>query len=163
MPAALDNMARPPRGAAARAMSNPQLNRLLRGGGLTSFHVGASSVGRDVAREASVFNGERFAFSADVKDNHNFEKKENREESGGEKRTKGDSDSESDDDGPHFNSDGIHAKSSDAGALRTLPLARATLLTPSLLCRRRRQEEREEEEEEARPERQKQKREARRF
>lgn len=101
-------------------MSNSQLNRLLRGGGLTSFHVGAGSVGRDVARETPMFNGERFTFSAgpDVKEKHNFEKKENREESSKKRKKGDDSDSDSDGGGPHFNSDGIHAKASDAGVLQ---------------------------------------------
>ena len=117
-------------------MSNPALTRLLRGG-LSDFHVGRDSAAAVAARgnPHPLFAGEVYAgrFSAKTEEkgynsSHNFEKKENREEKGGkkdgkgEKRKKGDdSDDDSDDDGPHFKSDGIHAKGSDAGTLRSSP------------------------------------------
>lgn len=86
-------------------MSNPALNRMLRGGGLTSFHVGNLPSGRGDPHR--LFAGEvvHSTFSAteykkDMKDKkeHDFSKKEHREE----KKKKSDSDSESDgeDDGP---------------------------------------------------------------
>ena len=108
-------------------MSNPGLNRLLRTGGLTNFHVSRDGASAVAARgnPHTMFSGERYVgrFSAKTEDKsynsaHNFEKKENREKGGkGEKRKKDDdSDSDSDDggDGPHFKSDGIHKKGSDA-------------------------------------------------
>lgn len=89
-------------------MSNAPLNRLLRGGGLTSFHVGAGSVGRDVARETPMFNGERFTFSngSDVSEKQDFSKKENREESGSKKLKESDAHSDSDSDGGDADGDG---------------------------------------------------------
>jgi len=97
-------------------MSNRSLDRLLRGGGLTEFHVVAAGR-RSRDSGPPVFNGERFEFSASAKSEykkeykkeHEFAKKENREE-GGEKRKKGGDDSsdhsDSDDDGPHFKGKG---------------------------------------------------------
>ena len=88
-------------------MSNPALNRMLRGGGLTNFHVGNAPSGRGDPHR--LFAGEvvHSTFSAteykkDMKDakDHDFSKKEHREE---KKKKKSDSDSESDgegDDGP---------------------------------------------------------------
>jgi len=99
-------------------MSNPGLNRLLRGGGLTEFHVVAA--GRRQSGPPT-FNGERFEFSAaktEYKKEHDFSKKDNREEKGEKKRKKegkeGDDSSSDDEDGPHFKSSGIHKKGSDA-------------------------------------------------
>lgn len=98
-------------------MSNPQLNRLLRGNGLTSFHVGSGSMARHATRPIPAVRVEHATFSVATKKEYDFSKKKNREE--GKKRKKGDDDSDSDsgsdDDGPHYNHDGIHKKGSDAG------------------------------------------------
>lgn len=104
-------------------MSNPALNRLLRTGGLTDFHVGRDGAAATAARGNPhiMFAGETYQgrFSAkSYAESHNFEKKENREEKGSksEKRKKGGDDgsgSDSDDDGPHFKKDGVPKKGSD--------------------------------------------------
>ena len=105
-------------------MSNPALNRLLRSGGVSNFHVGRGGA-EAVSRRGDpypIFAGETYRgrFSAKTEDKseakaHDFSKKENREGKG-EKRKKedGDSDSDEDDDGPHFKGSGIHKKGSDA-------------------------------------------------
>ena len=106
-------------------MSNPALNRLLRTGGLGEFHVGRDGAVAVSRRNDpyTMFVGETYhaRFSAAEMDHKKeYQKKENREESGGKKDKKrkkdgDDSDSDSDGgDGPHFKSDGIHAKGSDA-------------------------------------------------
>lgn len=104
-------------------MSNPALNRLLRSGGVSNFHVGRGGA-EAVARRGDpfpVFNGETYygRFSAKTEDKseakaQDFSKKENREGKG-EKRKKEDGDSSSDeDDGPHFKRSGIHKSGADA-------------------------------------------------
>lgn len=104
-------------------MSNRALLSFLQGGDrLTAFHLGAAGpAGR---REGPThFSGERFEFSAKTHggdaatDKKDYSKKENREESGPKKKkakTDDDSGSDSDGDGPHYKSDGIHKKGSDA-------------------------------------------------
>jgi hypothetical protein len=97
-------------------MSNPALNRLLRSGGVTNFHVGRGGA-EAVSRRGDpfpVFAGEtyrgRFSAKTEAKGSeaksNDFAKKENREK--GEKRKKddGESDSDSGDDGPHFKGKG---------------------------------------------------------
>ena len=102
-------------------MSNPALNRFLRSGGVTNFHVGRGGT-EAVARRGDpfpVFAGETYRgrFSMKTEDkgseakSNDFAKKENREK--GEKRKKDDGDSSDDDDGPHFKSDGVPKKGSD--------------------------------------------------
>jgi len=109
-------------------MSNSALDRLLRGGGLRSFHVADGSASRRGDPHV-MFRGERhhatFSMSEHKGENqkHDYSKKENREESNPKKKQKkdgdGDSDSGSDSDsdsgGPNFSKKGIHAKGSDAG------------------------------------------------
>ena len=109
-------------------MSNPALNRLLRGGGLTEFHTGGSTASSQIARSregvSAGFSGEgqtvsRFFASAAAEkkgEGVDFTKKENREESGGKRKKKDKEEGEesSDDDGPHYDHDGIHASGADA-------------------------------------------------
>ena len=102
-------------------MSNPGLNRMLRAG-LSDFHVGRdTSAVSQRNNPYTMFSGETYhgRFSAKAESgyraDHNFEKKENREDKGGKdkgdgkgekkrKKEDGDSDSDDDDDGPHFKS-----------------------------------------------------------
>ena len=93
-------------------MSNPALNRLLRGGGLTEFHVVAA--GRRNQPSAPTFNGERFEFSAktEYKKEHEFQKKENREEK--HKKEDDHSDDDSSDGPAKKKKKGIYAKGEDA-------------------------------------------------
>ena len=98
-------------------MSNPGLMKMLRGGGMQSFHVGGARAER--APGPVLFSGERFEFSAYQKSEGkpDFAKKENREEKGSKKRKKDGDDSDSgseSDSGPHYNKSGIHKKGSDA-------------------------------------------------
>jgi len=108
-------------------MSNSALDRLLRGGGLTSFHVADGSASRREDPHV-MFRGERHhaTFSMSENTKHDYSKKENREESNPKKKQKkyGDdsdsdsgSDSDSDSGGPNFSKKGIHAKGSDAGTI----------------------------------------------
>ena len=132
-------------------MSNPGLNRLLRGGGLTSFHVDGSAARRGAPHV--VFRGERhhatFSASEHKGENqkHDYSRKENREESGSKKKKQkkdgdnSDSDSDSDDEsGGHYNSSGIHKKGSDAGdvctsaRLHVCTLPYIPILTRCILC-----------------------------
>jgi hypothetical protein len=102
-------------------MSNPALNRLLRSGGLRELHVGPpGGVRAGGLPAAAVFSGEatfttRYLASAKsgegAHEKPDFSKKEEREET--KKRKKEDSDEE-DEEGPHYKSDGIHAKGADA-------------------------------------------------
>lgn len=122
-------------------MSNRALLSFLQGGDrLTAFHV--SAAGPAGRREGPThFSGERFEFSAKTHggdaatDKKDYSKKENREEAGPKKKkakTDDDSGSDSDDDGPHYKSDGIHKKGSDAGVW----LTHCILMVPSAFSHR---------------------------
>ena len=83
-------------------MSNPALNRLLRSGGLSDFHVGREAPAARLGDPHVLFAGERFhaTFSAKTEEKgynkaHDFSDKKNREDPKKRKKDDGSSDGSS--------------------------------------------------------------------